>query len=250
MKVELLNYTLGGLDLLLRTKGTRLAHDDDPVGWEMSKKLEHLAYMRDTIKSSWAFVDYTFAISDVTRAFTHQLVRSDGEYAQESQRTVDVREHEVIQPQNMPDNLRASWELTVDDMMEGYADLINRGMPVQDARGLLPTNISTSIIAKFNLKELHYMAQTRLCVRTQGEYQDVFRAMRAEVLAVHPWAADFIEVACVANGTCAFPRYGKDHCHIYDPRMDLTQLKSDTKRKFWDLEKQVAIPVAKEGKTM
>jgi hypothetical protein len=80
----------------------------------------------------------------------------------------------------------------------------------------------------------------------------VFRAMREEVIKVHPWVSDFkfIEVNCVATGTCAFPRYGKVSCHIYDPRMDLAEVQADTYKRFWLKEKQVAVPVAKDGKTM
>lgn len=250
MKVELMSCTPDALTLLLRTKGTRLAHNDDPADWSEAQRLEHLAYMRDTIKSSWEFVDYTFRISGVTRAFTHQLVRTrTGAFAQESQRTVDVRDHEVV----MPDSVKAMsgiWSEAVDHSLRAYGQLQDYGVPVQDARGILPTNMTTSIIAKFSLRTLHEMAKVRLCVRTQGEYQEVFRAMRECALMVHPWTEDFIQVACVADGTCAFPRYGKKECRFYDPRMDLDALKVEQKAKFWASEKQVAVPVAKNGRTM
>jgi hypothetical protein len=96
------------------------------------------------------------------------------------------------------------------------------------------------------------MAKVRLCTRTQGEYQDVFRAMRALVIGQHPWVGEyeFIEVNCVSTGTCAFPRFGKASCQVYDPRMDQSAVIADTRKKFWSLEKQVAVPVAKGGRTM
>ena len=72
MKVELISYTPDALTLLLKTKGTRLTHQDDPATWSEEKRKEHLEYMRDTIKSSWEFVDAVFKIDGVTRAFTHQ----------------------------------------------------------------------------------------------------------------------------------------------------------------------------------
>ena len=81
MKVKLISYTQDALELLLLTKNTRLANDglltlDDIKGWSHDKKMQHIGYMRDTIQSSWEFVDYTFKISGVSRAFTHQLVRT------------------------------------------------------------------------------------------------------------------------------------------------------------------------------
>jgi thymidylate synthase ThyX len=252
MNVELVSYTPDALTLLLGTKNTRLATADDPALWSDAKRAEHLAYMRDTIKSSWEFVDYVFDITGVTRAFTHQLVRTrTGAYAQQTMRALDVREQEVVTPFSIENDslLAAIWEAGKTDMMNAYAGLIDEGADLQDARGLLPTNISTSIKAKFNLRTLSGMAEQRLCVRTAGEYQDVFRAMRAAVLAVHPWADDFLQVACVANGTCAFPRYGKELCPVYDPAMDQTAVKKKAKEIFWGV-RHFAVPVAADGKTM
>jgi len=247
MKVSLISFTSDAINLLLKTKNTRLKFDSDPGSWPEDQKREHLAYMLDTIKSSWEFVDYTFKIEGVTRAFTHQLVRTrTGAYAQESQRTVDASENGVLRP----DTVTPVWNEATNVMMEAYCSMLADGVPIQDARGILPTNITTSIICKFSLRTLSDMAKVRLCVRTQGEYQEVFRAMREKVLEVHSWAEDFIQVACVASGTCAFPRYGKTSCKFYDPRMDQSAVIADTKAKFWTEAKQVAIPVARAGRTM
>jgi flavin-dependent thymidylate synthase len=247
MTVTLLSHTPDALNLLLRTKNTRLKLNSDPSTWSDAQRAEHLAYMRDTIKSSWEFVDYTFQIDGVTRAFTHQLVRTrTGSYAQESQRTVDVRDNQVLTPEPEP----AVWRHAVEQVMGAYADMINSGTPAQDARGILPTNVTTSIIAKFTLRTLSDMARVRLCVRTQGEYQTVFRAMRDVVLAVHPWAEDFIQVECCASGTCAFPRYGRTQCTFWDPSMDRTDIITATRVKFWSGARQVAVPVAQNGRTM
>jgi len=132
-------------------------------------------------------------------------------------------------------------------LMDAYTGLIQHEMPVQDARGLLPTNITTSIIAKFDLRCLHEMAKTRLCTRTQGEYQEVFRAIRELVLSRHPWTEPMLQVHCVATGTCAFPRYGRAECPFWDYRMDNEALKLEVKDRFWSSPIHAANPVAKKG---
>jgi|SRR4051812_15526448 len=243
MQVTLLSYTPDALTLLLATKQTRLSLSpkllDEVRAWPEEKKQAELDYMRGTIQSSWEFVDYTFLLDGVTRAFTHQLVRTRaGSYAQQSQRTVNMEgfnyvatgsldhwghgqysseDHEYNWPQGEDDNWdlgRPAWTHKHGDEVYGaamnsigksYDKLIKIGVPPQDARGILPTNICTNIVAKFSLRTLADMAKVRLCTRTQGEYQDVFRAMRAEVIAVHPWAEPFIRVACAATGVCCFP---------------------------------------------
>lgn len=252
MEVKLVSCTPDALNLLLRTKNTRLKFASPPDDWTDAQRDEHLAYMRDTIKSSYEFVSYTFEISGVTRAFTHQLVRTrTGSYAQEAMRVIDARTHEVLCPPSIANDVeaKASWDVGVGRALGAYGNLIDAGLPPQDARGLLPTNITTSIMAQFNLRTLHEMAKLRLCTRSQGEYQDVFRRMRELVIAEHPWAEPFIEVHCVATGTCAFPRYGKAECPVYLPEMDNTAVREKARQLFWNVRHEAA-PVAKAGKAM
>ena len=218
MQVTLVNYTQEARELLLFTKQTRLSMDaglmQEIRDWPEERKQKELDYMLGTIKSSWEFCDYVFSIDSVSRAFTHQFVRTrSGHYAQQSQRTVDMSGFDYITPQAFPqaaedfDLKTINYWQTMEKINEGYQELIQLGANPQDARGLLPTNVSTNIIAKFNLRTLSEMARVRLCTRTQGEYQNVFREMRAAVISVHPWAEPFIRVACAADGVCCFPNY-------------------------------------------
>lgn len=242
MKVTLLSHTADALDLLLFTKQTRLAQTPGLLAeikaWPLARKLKELDYMLGTIHSSWEFVNYTFHIDGVTRAFTHQLVRTrHGSYAQQSQRTVDMSGFDYMAtgtlddpsrlgPYNSgngleeaycypPGSAKHSYHKAMAELDEAYQHLLESGTPPQDARGVLPTNVVTNIVAAFNLRTLSDMAKLRLCTRTQGEYQDVFRAMRAAVIEVHPWAEPFIRVHCAALGVCAFPNYTE--CPIKGP---------------------------------
>ncbi len=255
MKVELINYTQDALNLLLTTKGTRLSHDENPADWDEQKKQEHLSYMLDTIQSSWEFCDYVFRISGVTRSFTHQFVRTrTGSYAQESMRIKDARNQEVKKPSKIEaDELMSNrWDAAKDFVMDTYSALLDDGAATQDARGLLPTNITTSIIAKFNLRALHDMAERRLCTRTQGEYQDVFREMRQRVIEVHPWAADFINVYCINKAHCCFPRYGEKECPIYPSVLSnqVIAMKRKEITKAFESVRYEANPIPKNGKAM
>jgi flavin-dependent thymidylate synthase len=211
MKVKLISHTEKALELLIFTKDTRLKGGqtlEEIALWPIDKKLEHLAYMLDTIQSSWEFVDYVFKISGVTRAFTHQLVRTrTNSYAQEAQRVVDLSDAEWRTPEIHRMDAEILFDAIMANAINGYAQLRKMNVAPQDARGVIPTNVHTSIIVKVNLRTMSDMAKVRLCTRTQGEYQDVFRAMKAEVVRVHPWADRFIDVFCVKHGTCAFPRY-------------------------------------------
>lgn len=298
MKVSLISVTPNAWEILLGTKSTRM-RGQDPATMTEEEKWAHWEYMLDTIKSPFEFVDYIFEIEGVSKNFTHQLVRTrTGAYQQETSRALDMSGNETITPDNLDESQQRLFWDAVADADAHYQQLIAAGVQLQDARAILPSNMATKIKAKFNLRTLSETAKTRLCARTQGEYQKVFRAMRELVIAQHPWADPLLQVACVATGQCAFPRWGskvidskvkvlevipmrhsvsiidevsmavyKDkyepkglgycesfkiyRCPHYDPRMDLTQLKNETRLKFWSAEEIAqANPVAKNGVSM
>ena len=199
MKVTLISTTPEARELLIFTKSTRLTMSpglmDEIRGWPEEKKLAELEYMANTIPSSWEFVDYVFLIEGVSRAFTHQFVRSrQGSYAQQTMRVLNMGEYDYVYTDRVKADIRARGlvDIANENIRLTYNELIKLGLPAEDARGILPTNISTNIVAKFNLRAFVDLAKSRTGGRTQGEYQKVMNAMCDEVLAVHPWAEKFL----------------------------------------------------------
>lgn len=230
MEVKLINHTPDPLTTLIYTKSTRLrmtaAGFDEIAALPMEEKMAELDYMKGTIKSSWEFVDFIFLISGVSRAFTHQLVRHrvGTSFAQQAQRVVDLSEFEYITGPSVAEAGESAehlWEMSMEQIGTNYHNLVAMGVKRQDARGIIPTNVSTNIIFKANLRTLHEMARIRLCVKAQGEFQDVFRAMRAELVRRWDWMEDMIQVECCLSGTCAFPTYPTADCpvkpYVYNP---------------------------------
>lgn len=290
MQVKLISHTPDALNLLIGTKTTRM-RGKSPEEMTDAERYEHFNYMLDTIKSPFEFVDYIFEITGVSKNFTHQLVRTrTGAYQQETSRALEVTETvrpEAFEYDENPtiwtprDELARLFDDAVADANAHYQQLIAAGAALQDARAVLPSNMQTAIKAKFNLRTMSDMAKNRLCARTQGEYQQAYRLMRAAVLAVHPWADPLLQVACVATGQCAFPRWGgkvvsegalslpnrihlahgmtadngpgyhEYQCPHYRPWMDLSKHKEELRIQFWSREELAqANPVAKDGKSM
>lgn len=199
MKVTLINHTQNARELLVFTKSTRLNLSTgliDVISKMSEEKIQkELDYMVDTIKSSWEFVDFTFLIEGVGRGFTHQFVRNRlGSYAQQTMRILDVREFDYVTGPSIINNpeLKRVYDKAMHDINSAYVQLIEMGAKIEDARGILPTNISTNIIAKFNLRALSQMMLSRASNRTQGEYRDVLDAMYAAVVEAEPWCAEFL----------------------------------------------------------
>jgi len=206
MKVDLIDYTgLCSFDpwyaarLLIYTKSTRLTQNEETrnkIALMKDEEIEQeLDYISKTIRSSWEMVDYTFQITDVTRAFTHQLVRTrTASYAQQAQRVVDMSDFEALMPETVAANKEAStmWRELMIQIMKTYKAMSERGIPNQDCRGVLPTNVYTNIIMKANLRTMADLLAKRKNLRAQGEYADVAREMEKRILEVHPWAEPFL----------------------------------------------------------
>jgi flavin-dependent thymidylate synthase len=206
MKVSLVYYTGYGFadpllaaKLLIYTKSTRLEQglETRTAISMMSEQevMEELQKMAITIRSSWEFVDFVFEIKEVTRAFTHQLVRTrTGSYAQQAQRVVDMTGFGTLLPQTVREaGLATDWEMFMEETSGFYSMLRKADIPAQDARGVLPTNIHTNIIAKFNLRTMADLCAKRDNPRAQGEYTDVVKLMKVEVYKVMPWTKIFLE---------------------------------------------------------
>ena len=199
MKVTLLNFTPNARQILVYTKNTRLsvsANMLDKVHSMSDEEIQReLDYMVNTIKSSWEFVDATFCIEGVSRGFTHQFVRNRlGSYAQQTMRILDMGDFDYITGPSIENNprLKSLYDTMMGSINQYYKRLISAGAKIEDARGILPTNISTNIVCKFNLRALSQMMLSRASNRTQDEYRQVLDAMYAAVVEAEPWCASFL----------------------------------------------------------
>lgn len=207
MKVELIDYNGCGAvnasdhaaNVLIFTKSTRLEMKPglfrEIEEWDWPRKLAELTYMANTIPSSWEFINYTFCITDVTRAFTHQFVRSrNASFAQQTMRVLDVKGWEyAMGPTISATRIRKEkYRNVMEVISDAYNDFIEDGAAIEDARGVLPTNILTNIISKWDLRNLADLVRKRSSPRVQGEYREVLNAMVECVVQVHPWAQLFL----------------------------------------------------------
>lgn len=152
----------------------------------------HLEEMKKTkLKAPLEAVNLHFMVEGVTRSFTHQMVRQrTAVYAQESLRFA-VKE-DVADAVALPPSLAGvepfdgvghmsteqqwlyEWDDLVIKMEETYLQLVNSGMPAEDARGLLPHNITTRLNYATNLRNLQDHAGNRLCTQAQFEWRAVW----------------------------------------------------------------------------
>lgn len=211
MKVTLIDSTKNARELLIFSKKTRLKMSPNSYAEIMNmpeeQKQKEIDYVFNTIGSSWEFVDYVFMIEDVTRAFTHQLVRHrvGVSFAQQSQRTVDMSKFEYMTPESCQQE--DDYHRAMISIEEHYSNLISKGIKPEDARGILPTNVLTNIMMKINLRALAEMMNVRLCHRSQGEFRAVADEMKKIVVGIHPFTDKILQPSCIHPGVCKFKNY-------------------------------------------
>jgi flavin-dependent thymidylate synthase len=187
---------------------------------------------KNKLKAPLEFIDLHFFFEGVTRAFTHQLVRQrTAVYVQESMRFAvkENAEFEIAVPPsiaslNEDDSRYIIWKNAVLDVADAYNYLINAGVPAEDARGLLPTNIATRIHYKTNLRNLAEQAGMRLCSQAQHEWKQVWALMLRAMLAYGPeedyWQQRAIctlfKPVCYHSNRCEFMAPTDRYCSIRD----------------------------------
>lgn len=182
-------------------------------------------------QSQLEFVDLHFLIENVTRAFTHQLVRQrvGATYVQESLRFAvkGSAAFEIALPPFFDDladdhPLRVIWNRAVASNSWAYNAMVDGGVPAEDARGILPTNITTRIHYKTTLRGLVDHAGLRLCSQAQHEWKEVWDRFIMAILAYGPPEDDWQQKAiaslfrpiCYSTGKCEFMGASDRFCPI------------------------------------
>ena len=159
--------------------------------------------------------NFTFAISDVSRSLTHQLVRHRiASYAQQSQRYVNLKETNYVTPPKIDNNkkMKEAYDETMKNIWEEYNKLIKLGIPAEDARFILPNATSTNIIVTMNARSLLNFFELRCCQHAQWEIRQLANIMLQKVKKVAPTIFKNAGPACKSKGIC--PENKKD-CPLY-----------------------------------
>ena len=141
---------------------------------------------------------FEFGISGVSRAFSHQFVRHHMgiSFEQQSQRYVTYKDGTY--PYTVPESVRRAgkseaFEEAIEAAGNAYLELVDSGVPAEDARFLLPNATNTNFKVSVNYLELLHIADLRLCTRAQWEFRKVVAMMRAEVKRAFPELARYIQ---------------------------------------------------------
>jgi len=176
-------------------------------------------FLRSGLGGPLEMINFVFGFEGVTRAFTHQLVRTRiASYMQQSMR---FTEFENGLPVTIPESIITAaklgkvgkggqqalevWEDTMKSVEWACQELKEIGIPTQDIRGLYPTNIRTNIIQAIDYNALRHMLSHRFCTQAQqGEWGPIAKQIKEIVTTYDPLLGEGLKAACQINGKCAF----------------------------------------------
>ncbi|HNW33777.1 MAG TPA: FAD-dependent thymidylate synthase [Candidatus Ozemobacteraceae bacterium] len=142
--------------------------------------------------SPFEHASFTFSVDGVSRALSHQLVRHRiASYSQESQRYVEytkLRELPYIIPPTIAANPEAAKRFAdvTEEALKGYRELLEIGVPAEDARYLFPNAVETKLVYTMNARSLFNFFEQRCCRKAQWEIRLLAEAMLREVRKAAP----------------------------------------------------------------
>ena len=176
-----------------------------------------------------------FAVTGVSRACTHQLVRTrNAAFLQQSQRATffgnnaEVRVPESVWVHPNPEVLE-SWLSAVAHTRAAYALATENDISYQDARLILPEGTTNAIVCSYTPREWLNTFAYRGCYLFQWEISHVFREMRKLVLEQHPWLEPHAKITCEKTGKCEFTGWESS-----EAQCPLPMARDDNRRVFSD----------------
>jgi thymidylate synthase (FAD) len=160
---------------------------------------------------------FTFEVSGISRSCSHQLVRHRiASYTQQSQRYTKLTEPHFITPPKVKDT--QGWgkrytDLTL-DCHRLYQEMVEMGIPMEDARYILPQSFETKIVMTMNARELINASELRLCLKAQWEIRELFKNIKSKVEEVAPTIGQMLKPKCYRLGFCN----EKESCGIFPTR--------------------------------
>ena len=140
--------------------------------------------LNDGMPGFLEYINLTFKLENVSRALQQQLTRHriGFSYCIQSMRCVNVpkfAEEGAYTPCEIGN--KEEFHKSMVKIQDSYNVLLGAGMPTQDARGILPMNIHSTVTFSCSLRAFIGMISKRLCTKTQGEFRDVAQLMVREI---------------------------------------------------------------------
>lgn len=194
---------------------------DDPTAYCKSQgytreDLENyfLKILQEQFGTPLEYVSIVLYLDNVSRAAQQQITRHrvGTAFSIESMRVVPKENFATERNYHVPPEIEKDPDKLVEfhqsmlNIEKDYNRLISEGVAVEDARGILPLNVLSTITMCINLRALLHLVFSRTCEKAQGEVKDIAMAI---LEALRPYLGDkiinAIDRPCKFLGKCFMP---------------------------------------------
>lgn len=151
-------------------------YDSEPTKeWRITQAC--IASGHDSVTEFGSFV---FHIEGVSRTLLAQLTRHrHAGYAVRSQRYCDESGFSFVTPPSIVQKKKENkkYERIMEALNDWYKELVEEGIPKEDARYILPNACCTTLEVTFNFRSLMHFCNLRMCSRAQWEIRELANAM-------------------------------------------------------------------------
>ncbi len=147
---------------------------------------------------------YVFYVSGLSRVASHQLVRKRiASYSQQSQRYVDAKNFKAVIPETIKKSTFIEhYNKKLEECSDLYQEMVDGGIPKEDARFILPGATTTQLIVSMNAHSLVDFFVQRLCLCSQWEIRRLAEIMLEEAQKVSPLIFKDLGAYCDFYGYC------------------------------------------------
>lgn len=243
-QVTLLNATPDPLGTLAATcamyEGRVIRNLSEVTDAERRQALEDMG--ATALQGPLEVAQFNFLVEGVTRSFTHQMVRErQAFFAQESLRFAVVEGEGWDERAAMPPSIRGNpereshWRSAMKYGQLEYSWMVDDGVPAEDARGVMPHDMTTRLHWVLDLRGLLHVAGLRTCTQAQFEWRmvmaQVAKALREYRTTIpdtpitfwggrdawqYELIADKLRPVCYQTGRCGFMAKFDRACSIRD----------------------------------
>ncbi|MFH1787088.1 MAG: FAD-dependent thymidylate synthase [archaeon] len=146
---------------------------------------------------------FTFSIEGISRSCSHQLVRHRmASYSQQSQRYVKFEEMNYVTPKTVKGAVKAKYDKKMGEIADFYREMLDAGIPAEDARFVFPNAAHTNIVVTMNARSLMNFFGIRCCYNAQWEIKGLADKMLVEARKVAPVIFEKAGPRCLHYGYC------------------------------------------------
>lgn len=205
MRVELIAYTPSASGVCCDAAAVCTDSDNGYRSLQHSLASGHESVLEHAV--------FTFRVEGISRVTLAQLTRHRlASFSVQSQRYVKLDDPELVIPRSIQDSsFSAEAQSTMRYCLNLYQQMMDAGIPAEDARYVTPQAVPTTLIMTMNARELRHFFSLRCCNRAQWEIRQLADEMLRLCKKAAPILFENAGPGCIQDGChekrpCGNPR--------------------------------------------